>query len=122
MVFYITSSGISLIPIYFIALIWGNGDVEERKKAVKFFIYTLGSLFMLIAFVYLYQQAGSFLLEDLYKLNLSATEQLWIFLAFFLAYAIKIPYSFPYLASKCVPKAPAVGNIAFRDYAKNGIV
>jgi NADH-quinone oxidoreductase subunit M len=37
---------------------------------------------MLIAFVYLYQQAGSFLLEDLYKLNLSATEQLWIFLAF----------------------------------------
>jgi NADH-quinone oxidoreductase subunit M len=46
----------------------GNGDVEERKKVVKFFIYTLaGSLFMLIAFVYLYQQAGSFLLEDLYK-------------------------------------------------------
>jgi NADH-quinone oxidoreductase subunit M len=34
--------------------------------------------------------SGSFLLEDLYKLNLSATEQLWIFLAFFLAYAIKI--------------------------------
>jgi NADH:ubiquinone oxidoreductase subunit 4 (subunit M) len=45
---------------------------------------------MLIAFVYLYQQA-KFLLEDLYKLNLSATEQ-WIFLAFFLAYAIKIPF------------------------------
>jgi NADH-quinone oxidoreductase subunit M len=44
---------------------------------------------MLIAFVYLYQKAGSFLLEDLYKLNLSATEQLWIFLAFF-ANAIKI--------------------------------
>jgi NADH-quinone oxidoreductase subunit M len=104
---------LSLIPIYFIALIWGNGDVEERKKAVvKFFIYTLaGSLFMLIAFVYLYQQAGSFLLEDLYKLNLSATEQLWIFLAFFLAYAIKSTYSFPYLASKCVPKAPAVGTM-----------
>ncbi|MBP7318917.1 MAG: NADH-quinone oxidoreductase subunit M [Flavobacterium sp.] len=84
---------LSLIPIYFIALVWGNGDGEERKKAVvKFFIYTLaGSLFMLVAFVYLYQQAGSLLLEDLYKLNLSATEQLWIFLAYFLAYAIKIP-------------------------------
>jgi len=40
---------LALIPIYFIALIWGNGDAEERKKAVvKFFIYTLaGSLFML---------------------------------------------------------------------------
>ena len=84
---------LSLIPIYFIALIWGSGDTEERKKAVvKFFIYTLaGSLFMLVAFVYMYQKAGSLLLEDLYKLNLSATEQLWIFLAFFLAYAIKIP-------------------------------
>ena len=84
---------LSMIPIYFIALVWGNGDAEERKKAVvKFFIYTLaGSLFMLVAFVYLYQQAGSLLLEDLYKLNLSATEQLWIFLAYFLAYAIKIP-------------------------------
>ena len=43
---------LSLIPIYFIALVWGNGDLEERKKAVvKFFIYTLaGSLFMLVAF------------------------------------------------------------------------
>ncbi|TAF71789.1 MAG: NADH-quinone oxidoreductase subunit M, partial [Flavobacterium sp.] len=84
---------LALLPIYLIALVWGNGDAEERKKAVvKFFIYTLaGSLFMLVAFVYMYQQAGSFLLEDLYKLNLTASEQKWIFLAFFGAYAIKIP-------------------------------
>jgi proton-translocating NADH-quinone oxidoreductase chain M len=105
---------LSLIPIYFIALIWGNGDVEERKKAVvKFFIYTLaGSLFMLLAFVYLYQQAGSFLLEDLYKLNLSATEQLWIFLAFFLAYAIKIPLiPFHTWQANVYQKAPAVGTM-----------
>jgi proton-translocating NADH-quinone oxidoreductase chain M len=105
---------LSLIPIYFIALIWGNGDVEERKKAVvKFFIYTLaGSLFMLLAFVYLYQKAGSFLLEDLYKLNLSATEQLWIFLAFFLAYAIKIPLiPFHTWQASVYQKAPAVGTM-----------
>ncbi|SEA13957.1 NADH dehydrogenase subunit M [Flavobacterium gillisiae] len=105
---------LSLIPIYFIALIWGNGDAEERKKAViKFFIYTLaGSLFMLIAFVYLYQQAGSFLLEDLYKLNLSSTEQLWIFLAFFLAYAIKIPLiPFHTWQASVYQKAPAVGTM-----------
>ena len=46
---------LALIPIYFIALIWGNGDAEERKKAVvKFFIYTLArSLFMLTGFAYL---------------------------------------------------------------------
>ena len=105
---------LSLIPIYFIALIWGNGDTEERKKAVvKFFIYTLaGSLFMLIAFIYLYQQAGSFLIEDLYKLNLSATEQLWIFLAFFLAYAIKIPIiPFHTWQANVYQKAPAVGTM-----------
>jgi NADH-quinone oxidoreductase subunit M len=105
---------LSLIPIYFIALIWGNGDAEERKKAVvKFFIYTLaGSLFMLVAFVYMYQKAGSFLLEDLYKLNLSATEQLWIFLAFFLAYAIKIPLiPFHTWQANVYQKAPTVGTM-----------
>ncbi|TDE05938.1 complex I subunit 4 family protein [Flavobacterium sandaracinum] len=105
---------LSLIPIYFIALIWGNGDAEERKKAVvKFFIYTLaGSLFMLVAFVYLYQKAGSFLLEDLYKVNLSAAEQLWIFLAFFLAYAIKIPLiPFHTWQANVYQKAPTVGTM-----------
>ncbi len=105
---------LSLIPIYFIALIWGNGDAEERKKAVvKFFIYTFaGSLFMLVAFVYLYQKAGSLLIEDLYKLNLSATEQLWIFLAFFLAYAIKIPLiPFHTWQANVYQKAPTVGTM-----------
>ena len=105
---------LSLIPIYFIALIWGNGDVEERKKAVvKFFIYTLaGSLFMLVAFVYMYQKVGSFLLEDLYKLNLTATEQLWIFIAFFLAYAIKIPLiPFHTWQANVYQKAPTVGTM-----------
>lgn len=105
---------LSLIPIYFIALIWGNGDAEERKKAVvKFFIYTFaGSLFMLVAFVYLYQKAGSLLIEDLYKLNLSAKEQLWIFLAFFLAYAIKIPLiPFHTWQANVYQKAPTVGTM-----------
>ena len=105
---------LSLIPIYFIALVWGNGDVEERRKAVvKFFIYTLaGSLFMLIAFVYLYQKAGSFLIEDLYKVTLSATEQFWIFLAFFLAYAIKIPLiPFHTWQANVYQKAPTVGTM-----------
>jgi proton-translocating NADH-quinone oxidoreductase chain M len=105
---------LALIPIYFIALIWGNGDAEERKKAVvKFFIYTLaGSLFMLVAFIYLYQKADSFLIEDLYKLNLSAAEQLWIFLAFFLAYAIKIPLiPFHTWQANVYQKAPAVGTM-----------
>ncbi|WP_166921586.1 complex I subunit 4 family protein [Flavobacterium poyangense] len=106
---------LALIPIYFIALIWGNGDADERRKAVvKFFIYTLaGSLFMLVAFIYLSQKAnGSFLIEDFYKLNLSATEQLWIFLAFFLAYAIKIPIiPFHTWQANVYQKAPTVGTM-----------
>ena len=105
---------LALIPIYFIALIWGNGDVEERKKAVvKFFIYTLaGSLFMLVGFAYLYSKAGSFLLEDLYKLELSDQEQFWIFFAFFLAYAIKIPIiPFHTWQAKVYQKAPTVGTM-----------
>ena len=105
---------LALIPIYFIALIWGNGDTDERRKAVvKFFIYTLaGSLFMLVGFVYLHQKAGSFLLSDLTKLNLSYEEQFWIFMAFFLAYAIKIPLiPFHTWQAKVYQKAPTVGTM-----------
>jgi len=105
---------LALIPIYFIALLWGNGDAEERKKAVvKFFIYTLaGSLFMLVAFVYLYTKASSFLISDLTQLKLSSTEQFWIFLAFFLAYAIKIPLiPFHTWQAKVYQKAPTVGTM-----------
>jgi NADH-quinone oxidoreductase subunit M len=105
---------LSLIPIYFIALLWGNGDADSRRKAVvKFFIYTLaGSLFMLTAFAYLYQKSGSFLLEDLVQLDLSSTEQFWIFLGFFLAYAIKIPIvPFHTWQAAVYQKAPAVGTM-----------
>ncbi len=105
---------LSLIPIYFIALLWGNGDAEERKKAViKFFIFTLaGSLFMLAAFAYLYQKTSNFLIGDLCQVKLSETEQFWIFLAFFLAYAIKIPLiPFHSWQASVYQKAPTVGTM-----------
>ncbi|MGX7667640.1 complex I subunit 4 family protein [Flavobacterium pedocola] len=105
---------LSLIPIYFIALIWGNDDAEERKKAViKFFIYTFaGSLFMLAAFIYLYQKAGCFKWDVLVGLNLSSTEEFWIFMAFFLAYAIKIPLiPFHTWQANVYQKAPTIGTM-----------
>jgi NADH-quinone oxidoreductase subunit M len=105
---------LALIPIYFIALIWGNGEVEDRKKAViKFFIYTLaGSLFMLIAFMYLYLKAGSLFINNLYFIKLNAQEQIWIFVAFFLAFAIKIPIiPFHTWQANVYQKAPAVGTM-----------
>lgn len=105
---------LSLIPIYFISLIWGNGDPQSRRKAVvKFFIYTFaGSLFMLVSFIYLYLRAGSFLLGDLVQADLSPREQFWIFLGFFMAYAIKIPLiPFHTWQAKVYQKAPAVGTM-----------
>ncbi len=89
---------LALIPIYFIALLWGeNKDQEFRNRAIfKFFVYTLaGSLFMLVGFIYLYQHAGGFGISQLYGLNLSGKEQSFIFWAFFVAFAIKIPV-FPF--------------------------
>ncbi len=105
---------LALIPIYFIALIWGSGNPESIKKAVvKFFIYTFaGSLFMLIAFIYMYQKAGSFLIGDLMNVKFTNQEQLWIFLAFFAAYAIKIPLiPFHTWQAKVYQKAPSMGTM-----------
>lgn len=105
---------LALIPIYFIALVWGSGDAEARKKAVvKFFIYTFaGSLFMLVAFVYLYQKRNMFLHGALKNLTLSEVEQTWIFFAFFLAYAIKIPIiPFHTWQANVYQKAPAAGTM-----------
>jgi NADH-quinone oxidoreductase subunit M len=59
---------------------------------VKFFLYTfLGSVFMLVGLVYLYLKAGSWQLPDLYALPLTATEQMWLFFAFLIAFAVKVP-------------------------------
>ncbi|MTG96707.1 MULTISPECIES: NuoM family protein [Myroides] len=105
---------LSLLPIYFIALLWGNDTFEVRKKAIlKFFIYTFaGSLFMLVGFIYLYSKTGSFLLQDLYNARLTGTEQYWVFLAFFLAYAIKIPvFPFHTWQASTYEKAPTVGTM-----------
>lgn len=83
---------LALIPIYFIVLLWGG---ENRVKITfRFFIYTLvGSLFMLVAFIWLYLHNPEhlFTVDSLYKMNLDETTQRWVFWAFFLAYAIKIP-------------------------------
>lgn len=105
---------LSLIPIYFLIVIWGNGEFEKRRKAaVTFFVYTFaGSLFMLAAIIYMYKVTGSFLLQDFYNANLSLTEQIWIFVAFFLAYAIKLPiFPFHTWQANAYQKAPFVGTM-----------
>ena len=80
-----------LIPMFLIIGIWGGPN--RIYATIKFFLYTLlGSLLMLVALVYLYFAGnGSFALADLYTIKLTLAEQIWIFLAFFMAFAVKIP-------------------------------
>ncbi len=79
-----------LIPMYLIIGIWGGPN--RVYAAVKFFLYTLlGSLLMLVAFIYLYQKSGSFALLDWYELPLTLKSQTLIFIAFFAAFAVKVP-------------------------------
>ena len=106
---------LALIPIYFIALLWGeNKDQEFRNRAIfKFFVYTLaGSLFMLIGFIYLYQKAGGFGISQLYGLSLTGKEQSFIFWAFFVAFAIKIPvFPFHTWQPDTYKEAPTAGSM-----------
>ena len=79
-----------LIPMFIIIGLWGG---KNRVYAtVKFFLYTfLGSVFMLIALIYLYFKTGGYSISDFHSVPLSMREQLLIFLAFLFAFAVKIP-------------------------------
>jgi len=79
-----------LIPMFLIIGIWGGP--RRIYAAVKFFLYTfLGSVFMLVALLYLYSQANSFAIPDLYWQPLSFTAQILIFIGLMFAFAVKIP-------------------------------
>jgi NADH-quinone oxidoreductase subunit M len=91
---------VSLIPMYFLIGVWGHG--RRIYSAVKFFLYTMaGSVLMLVAIVWLYRAAGTFDLGALIaalqtsqgtgRPLLTEAQQTALFLAFFLAFAIKVP-------------------------------
>lgn len=103
----------ALIPIYFICALWGG---ENRIRVnLKFFIYTIaGSLIMLLAIIYLHLQTpnNSYDIGEFYKLNLDTTTQGWIFWAFFLAFAIKMPvFPFHTWQPDTYTEAPAAGTM-----------
>jgi NADH-quinone oxidoreductase subunit M len=97
---------LALIPVYFLCSIWGG---EKRIQATfKFFVYTFaGSLLMLIGIIYVYlhtqgrtfgdgtTSAHSFAMSAFYTVQFSASEQNWLFILFFIAFAIKMPI-FPF--------------------------
>jgi len=80
-----------LIPMFIIIGVWGGPN--RVYAAVKFFLYTLlGSLLMLVALLYLYNQSGgSFEILDFHDLALTKTAQILIFIAFFMAFSVKVP-------------------------------
>ena len=79
-----------LIPMFLIIGIWGGPN--RVYATIKFFLYTfLGSVFMLVALLYLYGEANSFNISEMHDVALSLGAQKWIFVAFFLAFAVKVP-------------------------------
>src|SRR5450830_325598 len=90
MLFYVFFEA-TLIPMYIIVGIWGGPN--RVYAAFKFFLYTLlGSLLTLVAIIYLYIKAGhSFDILSWHQLPLSMTEQVMVFCAFLMAFAVKVP-------------------------------
>jgi NADH-quinone oxidoreductase subunit M len=87
---------VSLVPMYFLIGIWGHD--RRIYAAVKFFLYTMaGSVLMLAAIIYLYNRTGTFDFPQILGMfaagrpSLTSGEQLALFLAFFIAFAIKVP-------------------------------
>jgi NADH-quinone oxidoreductase subunit M len=109
---------LQLIPMYLLIGVWGN-PARRVYAAVKFFLYTMfGSLLMLVAILVLYFYAGkatgtyTFDLLKLYGLNVPFHMQFWMFLAFGLAFAIKVPmFPFHTWLPDAHTEAPTVGSV-----------
>lgn len=87
--FYVFWEGM-LIPMYLSIGMWGSAN--RSYASIKFFLFTFfGSLLMLVALLYLYNQTGSFMIANFYGLPLSATVQKWLFFAFLVCFAVKVP-------------------------------
>ncbi len=79
-----------LIPMFLIIGIWGGA--RRVYATIKFFLYTfLGSVLMLVALIWLYLQGGSYEIADMQRMPIGMTAQVLIFLAFFAAFAVKVP-------------------------------
>jgi NADH-quinone oxidoreductase subunit M len=89
MLFYVFFEG-TLIPMYILIGVYGGQN--RVYAAFKFFLYTLlGSLLTLVAMIYLYNKSGTFAILEWHKLPLAMNEQILIFVAFLMAFAVKVP-------------------------------
>jgi NADH-quinone oxidoreductase subunit M len=89
MLFYIFFEAV-LIPMFLIIGVWGGA--RRVYAAYKFFLYTfLGSVLMLLAIIALWYQAGTTSIPELYEFDIPFAMQVWLFLAFFASFAVKVP-------------------------------
>lgn len=100
-----------LIPMYLLIAIWGGP--RKVYASIKFFLYTLaGSVLLLVAIIALYLQCGSFFIPDMMWHDYSLTFQILVFLAFFLAFAIKVPmFPFHTWLPAAHVEAPTAGSV-----------
>jgi NADH-quinone oxidoreductase subunit M len=102
-----------LVPMYFMIGIWGGP--RREYAAVKFFLYTLfGSIFMLLGFLALFINAGTFDIIELREVGINASElfQNLVFLGLFLGFAIKVPmWPFHTWLPDAHTEAPTVGSV-----------
>ena len=100
-----------LIPMYLLIAIWGGP--RKVYASIKFFLYTLaGSVLLLVAIIALYLKTGSFFIPEMMWQEYSLTFQVLVFLAFFLAFAIKVPmFPFHTWLPAAHVEAPTAGSV-----------
>jgi NADH-quinone oxidoreductase subunit M len=100
-----------LIPMYLLIGVWGGP--RKIYASIKFFLYTLaGSVMLLVAIIALYLKTGTFSIPMMMGQEYSCTFQIWVFLAFFLAFAIKVPmFPFHTWLPAAHVEAPTAGSV-----------
>ena len=100
-----------LIPMALLIGVWGGP--RKVYAALKFFIYTMaGSVFLLVAIIALYLKTGSFYIPDAMGQGFSSTFQCWVFLAFAISFAIKVPmFPFHTWLPAAHVEAPTAGSV-----------
>nr|UVF63023.1 NADH dehydrogenase subunit 4 [Synarthrophyton patena] len=101
-----------LIPMFLIIGIWGSRE-RKTRAAYQFFLYTLvGSLFLLLALIFIYFTVGTTDLQILWNFNFTETQQLLFWLAFFTSFAVKIPMvPFHIWLPEAHAEAPTTGSV-----------
>lgn len=109
--FYVFFEGI-LIPMFLIIGIWGSRSRKIKAAYYLFFYTLLGSILMLLAIIYIYSEVGSTDIYSLLSFNFSNNQELFLWLLFFFAFAVKVPmFPFHIWLPEAHVEAPTAGSV-----------